>query len=81
MRTGVITKKLEKNSFFDEEGNRVPVTLLQLDQCSVVDHKNMEKHGYEAVVIGSGVRKDKHLTKPMKGVYEKLKTTPKRTNH
>ena len=73
MRTGVVTKKLGMSIFFDKQGNRLPVTLLKLDDCQVVGHRNKEKDGVVAVRIGYGNVKANKITKPLKGYFLKNK--------
>ncbi|MBY0354341.1 MAG: 50S ribosomal protein L3 [Rickettsiales bacterium] len=78
MRTGVITKKLGMTQVFTENGERVPVTVLQMDNVQVVAHKTKEKDGYTALQIGYGEAKAKHVSKGMRGHFAKSKVAPKR---
>ena len=76
MRVGVIAKKLGMSMVFDQNGNKLPVTLLKIDHCQVVDHKTQDKHGYNAIQVGaSPVSK---ISKPLKGFYTKQKVDLKR---
>jgi large subunit ribosomal protein L3 len=75
---GAIAKKVGMSSLFQDCGTRVPVTLLRLEPSRVIALKVEGKHGYNAVVVGAGEVKDKHLTKPMRGMFEKLKDRPVR---
>ncbi len=77
MRTGLICKKLGMSRLFSEEGSHVPVTILHLDKCQVISSMTEEKNGYSAVQIGVGEIKEKKLTKPMKGHFDRNKVTPK----
>jgi len=65
-------------SLFDEEGNNVPVTVIQAGPCVVTQIKTQEKDGYEAVQLGFDDKKEKNTPKPMRGHFEKAGTTPKR---
>ena len=78
MRTGVVAKKLGMTRFFDEAGNHVPVTVLQLDGCQVVDHRTQERDGYVALQLGAGVKKVKNTTKAERGHFAKAEVEPKR---
>ena len=49
MRTGVVAKKLGMTQVFTEQGERVPVTVLQMDNVQVVAHKTKDKDGYTAL--------------------------------
>ncbi len=75
---GLIGKKVGMTSLFDEEGNNVPVTVIQAGPCVVTQIKTQEKDGYEAVQLGFDDKKDKNTPKPMRGHFEKAGTTPKR---
>ena len=72
MRTGLIAEKIGMTQIFNEDGTVVPVTVLKVDDCSVVAQRTVEKHGYQAVQIGSKVAKPQSLTKPMKGYFAKI---------
>lgn len=76
MRTGVITKKLGMTSLFMEDGERVPVTVLKLDNLRVVSTKTQEKDGYTAVQLGYGKAKVKRVSKAMRGHFAKSKVEP-----
>lgn len=78
MRTGVVATKLGMSSYYTNEGVRVPVTLLKLDNCQVVAVKTEEKDGYNAVQIGAGAVKVKNVSKSVRGHYAKAKVEPKR---
>jgi large subunit ribosomal protein L3 len=77
MRTGLIAKKLGMSRIFTDEGNHVPVTVLQVDNCQVVAIRTQEKDGYAAVQLGVGKAKVKNVTQPMRGHYAKAKVEPK----
>jgi large subunit ribosomal protein L3 len=78
MRTGVIAKKLGMTRFFDEAGNHVPVTVLQLDGCQVIDHRTKDRDGYVALQLGAGAKKAKNTTKAERGHFAKAQVEPKR---
>jgi len=77
MRTGLIARKLGMTRIFTEDGNHVPVTVLQVDNCQVVAVRTAEKDGYSAVQLGIGKAKVKNVTQPMRGHYAKAKVEPK----
>ncbi|MGB7091133.1 MAG: 50S ribosomal protein L3, partial [Methylovirgula sp.] len=51
MRTGLIAKKLGMTRIFADDGNHVPVTVLEVDQVQVVAVRTAEKDGYTAVQL------------------------------
>ena len=77
MRTGLIAKKLGMSRLFNETGQHVPVTVLQIDNLQVVNVKTVATDGYNAVQLGAGNKKVKHTTAPMRGVFAKSKIEPK----
>ena len=78
MRTGLIVKKLGMTRVFADDGNHVPVTVLEVDQVQVVAIRTAEKDGYTAVQLGTGKAKVKNVTQPMRGHFAKSKLEPKR---
>lgn len=77
MRTGVITKKLGMSSMFTEQGERITLTFLQMNDCQVVGHKTMDRDGYSALVLGAEPKKVSKVSKSMKTVFAKAKIEPK----
>lgn len=71
MRAGLVTKKLGMTSFFSEEGVRVPVTFLQVVDCSVVGRRTVEKNGYSSLIIGAFDVSPGKLSKPCAGFFAK----------
>ncbi len=78
MRSGVIAEKVGMTSLFQENGNRVPVTVLKVDS-TVVDVRTKERDGYVAVQLGCGKAKAKNVAKPQLGHFAKAKVEPKKT--
>jgi large subunit ribosomal protein L3 len=78
MRSGLIAQKMGMTRVFTDSGEHVPVTVLKVDDCQVVDVRTSEKNGYAAVQIGAGAAKAKNVTKPMRGHYARSKVEPKR---
>jgi large subunit ribosomal protein L3 len=73
----IIGRKIGMTNVFTDDGRSVPVTVIAAGPCPVIERKTVEKHGYEAAVLGLGDAKLKHLTKPMRGHFEKLNTAPR----
>lgn len=63
---------------FDEQGNFVPVTVVEVGPCRVVQKKTVETDGYEAVQIGFGAVKERRVNKPLKGHFAKAQVPPHR---
>ena len=77
MRTGLIAQKLGMTRIFAEDGSHVPVTVLKVDNCQVVDVRTQEKHGYNAVQLGIGKAKVKNVSKAERGSFARAKVEPK----
>ena len=77
MRTGLIARKLGMTRVFTEEGNHIPVTVLQIDNCQVVAVRTEEREGYTAVQLGVGTARTKNVSKPQRGHFAKAKVEPK----
>ena len=68
----LIGKKVGMTQIFDEEGRQIPVTVLELGPCAVVQRKTVETDGYDAVQIGFGEKKAKRLTQPLQGALQEI---------
>lgn len=78
MEKCIIGKKIGMTQLFDENGNVIPVTVVEAGPCVVVQRKTTENDGYEAVQIGFGAISDKKLTKAQKGHFAKADVAAKR---
>lgn len=70
-KLGILGRKLGMTRVFNSEGASVPVTVIQAGPCPVIQVKNLEQDGYNAVQIGYVDGKEKHLTKPELGHLNK----------
>ena len=71
MKKGLIGKKIGMTQIFDEVGNVIPVTVIQAGPCVVAQKKTVETDGYNAVQLGFGAVKEKHMTKAEMGHFKK----------
>ncbi len=71
MAKAILGRKLGMTQIFTEEGRVVPVTVVESGNNFVLQNKTDETDGYNAVQIGFGDVKDKNVTKPLKGKFEK----------
>ena len=76
MSKAILGKKLGMTQVFTAEGQLVPVRVVETTPSVVVRVKTVETDGYEAVQIGYGSIKEKHLTKPVKGQFDKAGVAP-----
>ena len=75
---GLIGKKIGMTQVFNNEGQSVPVTVIEAGPCVVTQVKTQKNDGYEAIQVGYGVRKDKHSNKALNGHFKKADTAAKR---
>jgi large subunit ribosomal protein L3 len=76
MSKAILGKKLGMTQIFTEEGAVVPVTVVEASPNVVVRVKTVDTDGYNSIQIGYGNIKEKHLTKPVKGQFDKAGVTP-----
>ena len=74
----IIGKKIGMTQIFDEKGTVIPVTAIQAGPCVVAQVKTVETDGYNAVQLGFGEIKDKHINKPEAGHFKKAGITNKK---
>lgn len=68
---GLIGIKLGMTQIYNKVGQPVPVTVIELPPATVMEVKSKDKHGYTAVKLASGTKKEKHLTKSEVGQFKK----------
>jgi len=73
---GLIGKKIGMTQVWDDKGCFVPVTVLEVGPCPVVQVKTTAKDGYDAVQVGFGPQKAQRLTKAVRVRYEKAGVLP-----
>jgi large subunit ribosomal protein L3 len=66
----ILGKKIGMTRYFLDEGRSVPVTILKVGPCVVVQKKTTEKDGYEAIQIGFESQKEERLSKPLRGHFK-----------
>ena len=71
MAKAILGRKLGMTQIFTEEGRVIPVTVVESGNNFVLQNKTDETDGYNAVQIGFGDVKEKNVTKPLKGHFEK----------
>ena len=74
----ILGRKIGMTQVWDENDNVVPVTVIQAGPCTVSQVKTEATDGYNAVQIGFGEIKAKHVNKPMAGHFAKAGVEPVR---
>ena len=67
----IMGKKIGMTQIFDKNGVMIPVTVVEAGPVVVTQIKTEETDGYNAVQVGFGEVKEKHVNKPMKGHFAK----------
>ena len=68
----ILGKKLGCAQLFNEKGEVTPVTLIGAEDNVVTQIKTPEKDGYMAVQVGAGIKKEKNISKSLKGHFKGL---------
>ncbi len=76
--SGLLGKKVGMTSIFSEDGKNVPVTVIEIEPCTITQIKTEESDGYNSVQIAIDEKKEKNTSKALKGHFAKANTTPKR---
>ena len=71
MKKGIIGRKVGMTQIFDENGNVIPVTVIEAGPCVVSQVKTVENDGYNAIQLGFAEVKEKHMTKAEIGHFAK----------
>jgi len=71
MKKAIIGKKLGMTQVFTPDGLVIPVTVVEAGPCPVVQIKNDEKDGYNAVVVAFQKQKAQRVNKPRAGAFKK----------
>jgi large subunit ribosomal protein L3 len=80
MIQGLIGKKVGMTQIFAEDGQLVPVTVIQAGPCLVVQKKTAEKDGYDAVQLGLVEKvSSRRVTEARRGHFEKAGVQPLKT--
>lgn len=73
---GMIGKKLGMSNVFTNDGQLIPVTIVQAGPCPVLNIRSKDKDGYEALQLGFGSKKEKRVSKPLMGQFKKNNASP-----
>ncbi len=78
MKKGIIGKKIGMTQIFDDNGNVIPVTIIEAGPCVVAQKKTVETDGYASVQLGFEDIAEKKLNKAAKGHFKKAGVSMKR---
>ncbi|UQD50737.1 50S ribosomal protein L3 [Bacillus methanolicus] len=78
MTKGILGRKIGMTQVFAENGDLIPVTVVEATPNVVLQKKSVETDGYEAIQLGFEDKREKLANKPEKGHAAKANTAPKR---
>jgi len=78
MAKGILGRKIGMTQVFAENGDLIPVTVIEATPNVVLQKKTVETDGYEAIQVGFEDKRIKLSNKPEQGHVAKAKTAPKR---
>lgn len=67
----LLGKKIGMTQVYTDENELVPVTVIEVGPCPILQVKTPETDGYHAVQIGFGARKEKNTPKALVGHFRK----------
>ncbi len=70
MTNGLLGKKIGMSQIFAADGQRIPVTVLEIGPCTVLQKKTTETDGYEAVQLGFKTKESRRVNKPEMGHFK-----------
>lgn len=76
MEAGILGEKIGMTRIFTKNGESIPVTVILAGPCRVIQRKNLEKDGYNAVQLGFKEVNKKKVSKPIIGHFNKFKVEP-----
>lgn len=68
---GIIGKKLGMTQIYNDNGELIPVTVIEAGPAYVVQKKTKDKEGYDALQLGFQIKKMEKVTKPLQGHFKK----------
>jgi large subunit ribosomal protein L3 len=75
---GLLGRKLGMTQVFADDGERVPVTVIQTGPCVVVGKRTVDKNGYSALQIGFEERPARLVNRPANGFFKKAGVKPQK---
>ncbi len=78
LQIGLLGKKLGMTQVFADDGEAVPVTVIQAGPCHVVGTRTQERDGYSAIVLGFDEKPLRLANKPELGLAKTTGGKPQR---
>lgn len=68
---GMLGRKLGMTRVYDENGRSIPVTVIEVGPCAILQKKTVSKEGYNAIQLGFVQKKENRLNKPEAGHFKR----------
>ncbi len=78
MCKGLIGRKLGMSTVYSPDGKQIPVTVVEVGPCAVAQVKTKSTDGYDSLQLSFGTRKERRITRPVKGHLKKSGLTSTR---
>jgi large subunit ribosomal protein L3 len=75
---GILGKKIGMTRVFGDEGRQIPVTVIEVGPCVVMQRKTKAQDGYDALKVGFGEMKAARASKPQAGQFKAAGAPPRR---
>lgn len=73
---GLIGKKIGMSNIFNNDGQLIPVTVIEAGPCQILSIRTSDKNGYNSLQIGFGPKKEQRVNKPDLGFFKKNNLNP-----
>jgi len=75
---GLLARKIGMTRVYDSDGMQIPVTVLEVGPCVVIQRKTTDRDGYDAIQCGFIDKAERLVTGPMLGHFKKAGVSPRR---
>ena len=77
MRSGIIAKKIGMSNFYTPNGLNIPVTILHVDECKVIERTEKPELDTDKILLGAcEIKKENKTNKATKGFFKKKSSVP-----
>ncbi|MDC0032901.1 50S ribosomal protein L3 [Pelagibacteraceae bacterium] len=77
MRPGIIAKKIGMSNFYTPNGLNIPVTILHVDDCKVIERTEKSELDTDKILLGAcEIKKENKTNKATKGFFKKKSSVP-----
>ena len=77
MRPGIIAKKIGMSNFYTPNGLNIPVTILHVDDCKVIERTEKPELDTDKILLGAcEIKKESKTNKATKGFFKKKSSVP-----